>query len=178
MAAALQHVRGVIAVLLVSPACYQPYGSTSTAAVTASNHDSFPIDAGTHGGVDCDACHGAFDTFTRFSCITCHEHAQSIIDPAHAGVSGYTYTETSCYDCHPTGAGMSRAEHTWFPIQSGHHRSVGCTECHPENHESVACFDCHAHTCSAIAPRHDEVRNFSCDSMRCYNCHPSGVAGD
>jgi len=172
-------VRSTLPLLLfVTSTCYQPITGPADGAFNTSTHEAFfPIVSGAHGGADCNACHGAYDTFTRFSCITCHEHSQTLIDPAHAGVAGYSYSEQSCYDCHPTGEGMSRAAHTWFPINGGNHGSVGCGECHPQNHQSVACFDCHAHTCAATTPRHGDVRNFSCDSMRCYNCHPTGQGG-
>jgi len=75
-------------------------------AINRGNHDVlFPIQNGTHGGADCNACHGKFDTFTLFSCIGCHEHSASIAGAFHSGVSGYRYDDTSCFECHPTGVG-------------------------------------------------------------------------
>jgi hypothetical protein len=38
-----------------------------------------------------------------FTCISCHDHSQGNTDPRHTGVSGYVYSATSCYSCHPTG---------------------------------------------------------------------------
>jgi hypothetical protein len=71
-------------------------------------HDSlyFPISTGTHRGkwLYCSECHYQPGSYAIFSCILCHAHS----DPAplasrHAGVNGYQYTNTSCYNCHPNG---------------------------------------------------------------------------
>ncbi len=71
------------------------------------NHTWFPIYSGTHAGkwMSCGDCHVNTSNFAVFSCITCHQHDASIVNPNHSGVSGYTYTATSCYSCHPTGQG-------------------------------------------------------------------------
>jgi nitrate/TMAO reductase-like tetraheme cytochrome c subunit len=38
--------------------------------------------------------------FSVFTCLNCHEHRQSAMDPQHAQVSGYAYSSPSCYNCH------------------------------------------------------------------------------
>ena len=71
-------------------------------------HDAlhFPIYSGRHRVVwnDCATCHitpGNFDTFT---CIDCHEHNdEAEVTDDHDDEDDFTYTPTSCYDCHPTG---------------------------------------------------------------------------
>jgi hypothetical protein len=71
------------------------------------DHDSqyFPINSGTHRGrwASCATCHTVPNDFSSFSCIVCHEHAQSETDGHHREVSGYVYSATSCYSCHRNG---------------------------------------------------------------------------
>jgi len=71
------------------------------------NHDAlyFPIYSGRHNGVWtlCSECHPASNNFAVFSCIICHTHDKTTTDSHHGGVSGYTYSATSCYSCHPRG---------------------------------------------------------------------------
>jgi len=72
------------------------------------DHDGqyFPIYSGEHQGewISCSDCHTNSSNYSIFSCIICHEHndATDLADE-HRGVNGYTYTGTSCYECHPTG---------------------------------------------------------------------------
>jgi len=71
------------------------------------NHDSqyFPINSGRHRNEWnlCVDCHLG-GNFATFSCIDCHEHSnQGDVDDEHDEVGGYTYTPTSCYECHPDG---------------------------------------------------------------------------
>ena len=71
------------------------------------DHDGqyFPIYSGRHQGEwnSCSDCHTEATNYAVFSCIVCHEHNQSDTDSHHHDVSGYTYTATSCFDCHPNG---------------------------------------------------------------------------
>ncbi|MCC6476894.1 hypothetical protein IT157_07525, partial [bacterium] len=80
------------------------------------SHDTqyFPIYTGRHREAWnlCNECHTASGVFTSFSCIACHEHSnQNDVDDEHDGEQGYTYTPTSCYECHPDG----RAEDIIMP---------------------------------------------------------------
>ena len=78
-------------------ACGQCHNTTSWG--NASFSHPFPL-AGSHN-VGCLVCHITSNGLV-FSCTnTCHP--ASNITPRHSGVSGYTYTPTSCYACHPTG---------------------------------------------------------------------------
>jgi hypothetical protein len=81
--------------------------NTTTWLGAVFNHTWFPIYSGTHAGkwMTCNDCHVNPSNFAVFSCISCHQHAQSLTDPHHSGVSGYVYNATSCYSCHPTGQG-------------------------------------------------------------------------
>jgi hypothetical protein len=123
------------------------------------SHDAFfPIAAGAHGAASCNDCHGAFDTFKMFDCLTCHDQSpnlalhQASLDAAHTGLSGYVYTSAACYQCHPRGIGGAPANHTpnFFPIGAGtKHAAVGCTECHldlstPNDPTKFRCYTCHS----------------------------------
>ncbi len=71
----------------------------------------FPIAAGSKHAlgsdtpaIACNSCHGAFDTFRKFDCVSCHAHSnQAALDQAHHGLAGYAYASASCYSCHPHG---------------------------------------------------------------------------
>ena len=71
------------------------------------NHDGqyFPIYSGNHSGQwqSCATCHTNPTDFTVFTCLVCHEHSRTTMDPKHSQVSGYQYNSTKCYSCHPRG---------------------------------------------------------------------------
>ena len=73
------------------------------------NHDGpyFPIFSGKHRGewTQCSQCHQNSGNYASFTCLTCHEHNQASMDNEHRGKTGYSYTSTSCYSCHPRGSG-------------------------------------------------------------------------
>ena len=71
-------------------------------------HDAafFPINSGKHQGEWnlCSDCHTTAGNYKLFTCITCHEHNSATrAANDHKGVSGYSYTATSCFTCHPKG---------------------------------------------------------------------------
>ena len=72
------------------------------------DHDAmyFPIYSGKHRDEwsSCTDCHKDPANYSSFTCIACHEHSnKNDLDDDHQGVSGYIYSATSCFDCHPTG---------------------------------------------------------------------------
>jgi hypothetical protein len=76
-------------------------------ALTPDQHTvNFPIniDGGVHT-LDCNVCHGDFDSFSDFTCTSgCHSHDQQPMDSAHVQiVPAYAWSSTSCYECHPAG---------------------------------------------------------------------------
>ncbi|MCC6808794.1 MAG: cytochrome c3 family protein [Deltaproteobacteria bacterium] len=155
---------------------------SKAAPVTALNFDShdphFPIANGTHGGADCNTCHGAFESFARFDCTACHEHDAAIVDATHAGiVTGYSYSPTSCYECHPRGQRASFDHAQRFPIDAAsHHALVACASCHPNASDRKA-FDCTTcHTDAQTTPNHAGVSGYAWSSASCYQCHPTGQA--
>jgi len=136
---------GALGVVLLG-ACLNGLGTNSPInAMTADTHVAkFPITSGFHAGVDCNSCHGAFDTFTQFTCIGCHLQAPTAAQ--HVGVTAYAYNSSSCYACHP------RADHTLdFPIAATdvHNSTVAaCTSCHTNLNASfdvttINCIGCH-----------------------------------
>lgn len=169
----------VVALAVIAACGYSPLYEVERQRVTRSSHtEHFPVASGVHGGADCNLCHGDFDTFSQFTCIGCHEHDETAVSPLHVGVAGYSYAATTCYDCHPTGERMSRAAHEpYFPIESGRH-SLDCSACHVTSYASFECIQCHEHVCAESDSNHREVSGYSCQSARCYDCHPRGAAGD
>jgi hypothetical protein len=73
------------------------------------NHDGsyFPIYSGNHNGrwTLCSQCHQDPLNFATFTCMSSGCHAKSSTDNNHRSVSGYTYTASACYNCHPRGSG-------------------------------------------------------------------------
>lgn len=90
------------------PTDCQPCHTTTAWQPARFAHDTFfPISAGSRHSPGrwstCADCHTASTNFKVFSCIDCHEHAQSNVSQRHNGVRNYTYTSTACYTCHPRG---------------------------------------------------------------------------
>jgi len=74
------------------------------------NHDPlFPISAGSPHAPGrwsaCSDCHTVATNFNAFSCLTCHAHSQTQMDPKHSGVARYSYDSQACFQCHPRGRG-------------------------------------------------------------------------
>ncbi|MDB4286198.1 hypothetical protein N9933_02745, partial [bacterium] len=72
------------------------------------DHDGayFPIYSGNHQDEwgQCVECHTTPGNLSTFSCIDCHEHNnKSEVDDDHSGVSGYSYSSSACFSCHPNG---------------------------------------------------------------------------
>lgn len=169
--------RGLTGLLVLSAAaCGGENGGARW--LTAEDHEShsryFPIDRGAHEWVDCNACHGDFDSFTEFSCIGCHEHDRAATDPAHDAVPDYVYSATGCFDCHPKGEVEPGVDHgPFFPVGTGSaHAEVRCAECHtdPSDREVVLCVGCH-HEPERTRSEHAEVGGYLDDSPSCMKCH-------
>jgi hypothetical protein len=61
----------------------------------------FLLDHGGEGEIDCATCHT--NTYTEYTCYSCHEHEQAEIENKHLE-EGYSLQEISnCIECHPTG---------------------------------------------------------------------------
>src|ERR1041385_4855688 len=121
------------AALVALGGCTFPAGKL-TLGIDAKSHAAyFPIVEGSKhalgtatpadGAIACESCHASTTTtFTEFSCVGCHEHAQARVDGIHAGIARYRYDSASCLSCHPNGiadvGGVDDATHTrdYFPI--------------------------------------------------------------
>lgn len=156
-------------------ACHSEFawsGETFDHALTA-----FPLD-GAHRMASCTSCHvdGVF-AGTPTSCFACHEPEYFAAgDPNHVALN----FPTECASCHSTtrwgGATFGHA----FPIFSGKHsqsRWVVCSKCHedPGNPSFFNCLVCHPHSDKRKTDdQHGGRRDYSYDSMACYQCHPRG----
>jgi hypothetical protein len=148
-------------------------------------HDAyFPVYSGAHNRVwdTCSQCHTNASNSQVVDCLNCHEHAQSLMDPGHQGMTGYSYTSTACLSCHPDGeAGDFVAHDALFPVYSGTHNNVwdSCSQCHvnPSNNQVVDCLNCHEHVQSLMDPVHQGMTGYAFSSPSCLTCHPDGVAG-
>lgn len=167
---------GVTGYQCASASCFtcHPKGQV----MNRTDHETyFPIATGVHAQSSCAGCH--VSGYNSFECIQCHTHLCATSDTQHPGVTGYQCSSPSCLTCHPRGQAMTRAQHAgYFPISSGRHSTISCSDCHPTGYNSYDCVLCHSHTCALMNPHHQEVNGYVCDSPHCKNCHPSGVAGD
>lgn len=132
----------------------------------------FPIVKGIHA-VDCNSCHGAFDTFKKFDCLGCHTQPKT--DPDHQGIPGYNWDSASCLKCHPNGTVQGGVEHDkYFPIAAGSkHETATCSDCHsdPSNRvpATLTCGSCHVQADMATA--HASVGGYQWTSPACVACH-------
>ncbi len=155
-----------------SLACDSCHGnSTWNGAVF--NHTSFPL-TGAHVSASCSECHiGNVFAGLPSECIDCHSSDyNSTNDPNHAA-AGFP---VSCQSCHNTSTWNGATFNHSFPINSGAHKNLSCTDCHmaPSNFNVFACINCHEHNKSDTDKDHDEVSGYSYDSPSCYSCHPNG----
>jgi Class III cytochrome C family len=89
-------------------ACQTCHTTTAWRPSTFNHETMFPIAAGTSHPPGrwnaCSDCHNNPASYSTFSCTDCHAHnSKTQVDGNHRGVSGYSYSPTSCYTCHPRG---------------------------------------------------------------------------
>jgi nitrate/TMAO reductase-like tetraheme cytochrome c subunit len=151
---------------------------TTTAWEPASfdhNATAFPL-TGQHRTLDCLACHSSGYTGTPTDCVACHQaDYNGTTDPNHMASN----FPTTCQNCH-TSNGWSPS--TWdheplFPIRSGAHSGISCTECHvaPTDYSNFECILCHEHNADDTNRDHNEVGGYEYLSSECYRCHPRGT---
>lgn len=148
-------------------------------APNAETHDVyFPIAQGDHA-VDCNTCHGEFDSFTQWSCLTgCH--AATKTDGDHGNMPGYEYTSSACYACHPRGTAEGIDHSTFFPIASTDtHGGIACSTCHtnPNDRKDISCTGPGCHENPKTDGDHTGVDGYEYVSKSCYSCHPDGKVG-
>jgi hypothetical protein len=164
--------------------CHEMTGWTP--AIMPDHDPFFPIYSGTHNNKwdTCADCHVVPGNYRVFECINCHDHNQPEMDSEHQGIPGYVYSSPACYQCHPTGEADDFEDHdaVFFPIFSGAHvgRWNDCADCHnvPNNRNVFTCTQCHDHNQSTMDPKHQGISDYVYSSQTCYQCHPTGEAGD
>jgi hypothetical protein len=177
----MRHATSIALLALVLSACGQEGGGNvpRVTSLTPQTHEPFfPIATGFHQGLECNACHGKFDTFRRFECIDCHKHERDATDAIHAGMADYGYDSAKCLNCHPRGAadGGAPADHdAHFPISTGAHAGVSCASCHLSvlDRTQISCSSGSCHPATEVTPQHALVSDFVA-SPACERCHGDG----
>ncbi|MFO0581187.1 MAG: cytochrome c3 family protein [Anaeromyxobacter sp.] len=174
-------------------------GSSGAPWLTMPSRDShgasyFPIAAATnHADVSCEQCHGTYDTFRKFDCVTCHAGTAAeaaSLQAAHANEAGFpdlsaadrSVPSQACMLCHSDGTalGIDPAVHTqkYFPIgASSAHAALRCGECHANSADrtAITCAGCHGHEQAAMATAHTTVtagaNGYEFTSAKCLRCH-------
>jgi hypothetical protein len=137
-------------------------------------HAGFEL-RGRHASAACSDCHtnGVY-TGTPTDCAACHlVDYNNTTDPVHKA-AGFPL---DCAECHGNSAsGWAGASFVHnFPIQSGRHSGLACSDCHKTSDYRV--FDClGCHEQSGTTSRHQDVTGFQYSSPACYACHPQGSA--
>ncbi len=80
-------------------ACQNCHTTTAWRPAMLKFHD-FPLN---HGGAEqaCATCHP--NTYTNYTCYSCHEHQQTKIEASHDAQNISREKLVNCYECHPTG---------------------------------------------------------------------------
>jgi len=158
--------------------CVPCHGSDAVTWENATfNHNQFWPLQGAHTTLDCSACHSSGYDLPR-DCYGCHKaDYDNTRDPNHVS-AGFPTTCESCHFSNHVRWDQAVFNHQ-FPIDSGAHRNLACTDCHlTANYVQFSCIDCHEHNKSDMDKEHREVRGYSYSSQACYTCHPTGRGGD
>jgi hypothetical protein len=161
------------AILALAAAACEQSGATvpSTTYIGIDGHSVFFQLAGTShdpsatgSPVQCASCHTA-DTFTKFTCTTCHNNSNpggtdvlAQTDALHSGIPpqngvSYAFDSATCLLCHPKGA----ITHTFFPIGAGSFHNLTCIQCHTDltaktDTTKLACISCHCAAAGSCQP--------------------------
>lgn len=144
-------------------------------ATTSPNHQAQGF------STNCEQCHGTNSWFgANFShvgitngCVTCHlPEYNNTTNPNHMA-AGFP---TSCENCHNTNNWNNAVFAHTFPITSGDHKNLDCTDCHlnPANFQQFSCIHCHEHNQNKMADKHKNEQGYVWTSAACFMCHPDG----
>jgi hypothetical protein len=156
--------------------------AAASGALTRESHGMyFPIGSGSyHPTETCDDCHGGFTSFAQFTCQSCHAHQPDVAAGRHTSIAAFRNQSDACYSCHPNGreSTITVADHSakYFPIDSGPHSTLQCSDCHTWTTTSrpFTCVSCHDHDQDPTATTHASITGYRYDSYGCYGCHPTG----
>jgi hypothetical protein len=107
------------------------------------------------------------------NCVSCHlTEYQNTTNPNHTA-AGFP---TSCESCHNTNSWFGANFNHSFPITTGKHKNLDCSDCHlnPSNYMQFSCIHCHEHNQSNSADEHSGVSGYVWSNAACYSCHPNG----
>ncbi|MCA9292908.1 MAG: hypothetical protein KDA20_03750 [Phycisphaerales bacterium] len=153
--------------------CQACHNTTRWDTANYTHTSAFPLTNG-HAGHNCNACHGSNVYHGLPSdCASCHiADYNATTDPDH-GNFGFP---TDCELCHHSTSTWSGATFNHqFPINSGAHRNLNCSDCHTVPGSSAfSCIDCHEHRQSRMDDKHSDVNGYVWQSQACYSCHPNG----
>lgn len=143
------------------------------------NHSYFPLTLG-HNIQECSKCHTSADySDITANCFDCHEaDYNSSTNPNHLSSN----FPTDCGSCHTTNPAWKPAtfdhDGPFFPIYSGEHQGEwnNCVDCHTNtsNYAVYTCIDCHDHNKSEMDDKHKEEKDYTYNSIACFDCHPRG----
>ena len=136
------------------------------------NHSGFPLQ-GRHAAVSCSDCHeNGIYAGTPEYCASCHlDDYNSTEDPNHRA-AGFPLDCVQCHGVSISGWSGANFDHR-FPITSGRHAGVSCSECHQTSDFRVfTCLGCHEQ--ASTNSNHSGVTGYSYNSQACYACHPNG----
>ena len=132
---------------------------------------------GAHASLNCVQCHASGYTNTPSACYNCHQNDYANTNnPPHKS-AGFP---TDCTQCHNQSAWQpSTFNHSQFPITSGRHSGLQCSDCHTtiSNFSIFSCITCHTHSQANTDPHHGEVGGYVYSPTSCYGCHPTGGGG-
>jgi hypothetical protein len=146
---------------------------------------SFPIQ-GKHLLIDCLSCHPGMPVadFRRVwtQCYDCHrDNYEATVNPVHAA-SGFSLQCQICHEMTGWTPAIMPDHDPIFPIYSGTHnnRWNTCSDCHvvPGNYKAFECILCHEHNQPETDSKHQGITGYVYSSPACYDCHPTGEAGD
>lgn len=156
--------------------CHNPNGWTINTETIQFDHSSTNFDLeGTHGQVDCKACHNTliFDQ-AQTDCMSCHVdiHGQSV--------------GNDCIRCHTSDNWLvfnipEIHEQNGFPLV-GPHFDVDCIQCHATATTLLftplpnECFQCHQDDYMAAQNPNHMASGFSTDCLECHS--PLGIGWD
>ncbi|MCP3916703.1 MAG: hypothetical protein GY711_14200 [bacterium] len=133
----------------------------------------------------CENCHSSTTTWYGASfvhvgitgnCVSCHQSEyNNTTAPNHQAAN----FPTTCESCHfSTNTWFGATFSHQFPIGSGKHKNLSCTDCHlnPTNYQQFSCTHCHEHNQQDMWDEHKSEPGYAWTSAACYSCHPNGQA--